>query len=101
MPNRSASRSWGAVVSWKRIKLTGFWSILPKAELEAAGIHFETRGNDVCPDNFFNNSGRTALWDTGGVAKMFYADCRAAVDSLEDYIFSALLSLTQSTRKAL
>lgn len=93
MPNRSASRSWGAVVSWKRIKLTGFWSILPKAELEAAGIHFETRGNYVCPDNFFNNSGRTALWDTGGVAKMFYAE--------RPWIFSALLSLTQSTRKAL
>lgn len=67
MPNRSTTRSWGAAVSWKRIKLTGFWSILPKAKLQAAGIHFETTGNDVDLDNFLNNSGRTALWDTGGI----------------------------------
>lgn len=68
MPNRPTTRSCVAAVARKRVKLTGFGSILPKAELQATGIHFETGGNDVKLDNFLNNGGRTELWDTGGAS---------------------------------
>lgn len=42
MSNRSTFRSCDTIISRKRIKLARFWSILPKAELQYAGIHFET-----------------------------------------------------------